>query len=411
MDKKKWREVLKALAGMEAGPRGRLLRRIPPPGLRGFGEAWPWQAHGGQEEPAAEERPGGWRVWLLMAGRGFGKTRTGAEWVWARVRETPRARIALVGGNLGEIERVMVKGPSGILATAGTGEGALWRPGSRTLYFSCGAQAFAYSAERPEALRGPEHHYAWCDELAKWRRGDESWDNLMLGLRLGERPRALVTTTPRPVALLRRVKGLADCIETNGRTAENLHLPPAWLAAAAADYGGTRLGRQELDGMLFEDVAGALFPRALIEEARDEAPAAAERMERIVVGVDPPASAGGACGIVVCGADADGTVHVLADLSVAGRRPEGWAAAAAGAAEAWGADRVIAEANNGGDMVESVLCQTAPALPVRLVRASRGKAARAEPVAALFERGKARLAGRFPELEDELCGAGRGRAL
>ncbi|HEX8527065.1 terminase large subunit domain-containing protein, partial [Allosphingosinicella sp.] len=332
---------------------------------------------------------------------GFGKTRAGAEWVWARVREVPGARIALVGGNLGEVEKVMVTGPSGLIATAGTGEKAVWSPGKRMLSLPNGARAFAYSAERPEALRGPEHHFAWCDELAKWRRADETWDNLMLGLRLGERPRTLVTTTPRPVPLLKRIKALDGLAETGGRSDENLHLPADALAAWKAAYGRTRLARQELEGVLFDDAAGSLWPRAMIEASRGSPRGA---MGRVVIGVDPPASAEGVCGISVCGSGGDGCLWVLADLSAGGLRPEGWASKAAAAAGAWEADRVVAEANNGGDMVESVLRNVAPGLAVKLVHASRGKVTRAEPVASLFETGKARFAGVFPELEDELAG-------
>jgi phage terminase large subunit-like protein len=285
------------------------------------------------------------------------------------------------------------------------------------LRFAGGAEAFAYSAAAPEKLRGPEHHFAWADELAKWPagrsgKGEAAWDNLMMGLRLGDWPRAIVTTTPRTVPLVRRLRAQAGIVETRGATAENAHLSEAVRAWLRETYGGTRLGRQELEGMLFEEVAGALFPRALLERCR-VAPLGLARkereMRRIVVGVDPPAGAeGDACGIVVCGLGKDGTIHVLADCSVAGLRPEGWARSVARAAEAWGVDRVVAEKNQGGDMVESVLKGANLALPVKLVHASRGKAARAEPVAALFESERAKLAGCFPELEDELAGLSAG---
>jgi phage terminase large subunit-like protein len=264
-------------------------------------------------------------------------------------------------------------------------------------------------------LRGPEHHFAWADELAKWpmRRADAAWDNLMMGLRLGEQQRVVVTTTPKPVPLLKRVMALDGVATTGGATDENVHLPDAFVRWMRETYGGTRLGRQELGGELIEEVEGALFSRALLEASRavlrdgsstGSAPPQDERFVRIVIGVDPPASTSGTCGIVVCGADANHVLHVLADASVSGATPERWARAVAGAAESWGADRVIAEKNQGGDMVESVLRNAAVMLPVRLVSASRGKVARAEPVAALFEAGRAKLAGRFPELEDELAG-------
>jgi phage terminase large subunit-like protein len=355
-----------------------------------------------------------------MAGRGFGKTRAGAEWVLQRARETPDARIALIGGSRDDVAKVMIEGPSGLVKIAHGGDEVKWKPTLGTVRFSSGAMGFVYSAEAPEGLRGPEHHFAWADELAKWgangksRSADAAWDNLMMGLRQGQKPRVMVTTTPRPVALLTRVKGLAGTAVTHGRMDENVHLPDAFVGWMRETYGGTRLGRQELGGELIEDFEGALFPRELLEAARvplhhpADGPPPPDKLgadfARVVIGVDPPASVGGTCGIVVCGLDSDGVVHVLADASVGRARPERWARAVAGAAELWGADRVIAEKNQGGDMVASVLTTADVSLPVKLVSASRGKVARAEPVAALFENGRAKLAGRFPELEDELAG-------
>jgi len=411
MTRREARALLDALIRMPVEERRLALSRLPPPAFRTLAEEWWWRAHGGQREPlpSAGSGPGEWLIWLLRAGRNFGKTRAGAEWVWARVRETPGALIALVGGNLGEVVRVMIRGPSGLIATAGTGETVRWLPGERTLRFGCGAQAFAYSAERPEALRGPEHDFAWCDELAKWNHADPTWDNLRLGLRRGTRPRLLVTTTPKPVPLLRRIRGLDRFVETLGTTHGNLHSADAFLRAMDSAYGGTRLGRQELDGELIEDVEGALWPRGLIEISRlknRDCPS----FRRVVVGVDPPASAAGTCGISVCALGEDGLCYVLADSSESGLSPEGWARSVARAAETWGADRVVAEANNGGEMVTSVLIGAAPALPVRLVHASRGKVPRAEPVAAAFERGEAKFAGAFPALEDELAGMVMGGA-
>ncbi|MEP7131478.1 MAG: terminase family protein [Sphingomicrobium sp.] len=371
---------------------------------------WSWQAHGGQTEPATE-----WTVWLLMAGRGFGKTRAGAEWVSQQAPQTPNARIALVGGSRDDVAKVMIEGPSGLVKVARVNEQVEWKPSIGTLRFTSGAMAFVYSAEAPEGLRGPEHDFAWADELAKWgangksRSADVAWDNLMMGLRLGDKPRVVVTTTPRPVPLLTRVKGLGGTAVTHGRTDENGHLPDAFVEWMRETYGGTRIGRQELGGELIEEVEGALFSRALLEGARTDPhpsplPQGERELRRIVVGVDPPGSVVGTCGIVVCGLGADEVTYVLADLSIGGASPERWARAVAGAAELWGADRVIAEKNQGGDMVASVLKNADVSLPVKLVNASRGKVARAEPVAALFENGRAKLAGRFPELEDELAG-------
>ena len=370
----------------------------PPVRRRILEEFFHWQTHGGQSEPAGE-----WRVWFLRAGRGFGKTMTGAHWVLDRARETPRAQIALVGGSFDEVRKVMIEGPGGLVAQARCGEPVEWNPTQGIVRFHSGAEAFVYSARAPEKLRGPEHDYAWCDELAKWPRGELAWDNLQMGMRRGTRPRLIVTTTPRPTALVRRVRSLAGTVETTGRTSDNVHSAEAFREWAAETYGGTRLGRQELDGELFSEVEGALWTRDVIEKARQSG--APPRWRRIIVGVDPPLTVDGdACGIVVCALGENDISYVLADCTVAGERPEGWARAVVGAAEAWGADRVVAEKNQGGDMVESVMRNIEAGLPVKLVHAFGSKAARAEPVAALFEAGRAKLAGRFPELEDELAG-------
>jgi phage terminase large subunit-like protein len=390
-----------------------------------------------------------------MGGRGYGKTRAGAQWVH-ELAEAPGLRIALVGPTEDEARSVMVEGASGLLACAPDGGRPDWEPSLGRLSWPNGTRAFVYSAANPEALRGPEHDFAWCDELAKWARAEASWDNLMFGLRRGEHPRALVTTTPRPTPLMRKLAVRSDVALTRGRTSDAASLAPGVVGYLTGLYGGTRLGRQELDGELIDDVEGSLWPRDLIErcraidppraehregdkvkpgggveqENREEnrdsyefsprlAPAAASAGEirncpdffradffrRVVVGVDPPVSAeGDSCGIVVCALGGDGTAYVLEDASVSGRSPEGWARAVAGAAHKWSADRVVAEGNQGGAMVASVLRGADVDLPVRMVHASAGKCARAEPVAALFERGAAKFAGAFPELEDELAG-------
>jgi phage terminase large subunit-like protein len=348
-----------------------------------------------------------WRLWLVMAGRGFGKTRAGAEWVRRLAEDDPRARIALIGATLGEARSVMVEGESGILACCPPARAPLYESSLRRLTWPSGAQAHLYSAGEPESLRGPQHSHAWCDEIAKWDqsggRAESAWDNLLLGLRLGNWPRAVATTTPRAVPLLRRLLGDPAVAVTRGKTFDNKdNLPPGFVGSIKRQYGGTALGRQELEGELLLDLEGALWSRSLIEQCRGEAPAA---LARIVVGVDPPASAkGDECGIVVCGLDEAGIGHVLADCSLARPSPESWARRVAQAARQWGADRVVAEANQGGAMVKAVLHAADCALPVKLVHASRGKAARAEPVAALYEAGRVRHAGMFGRLEDQLCG-------
>ena len=373
------------------------LAGLPGPVLRRIFHEWGWQAHGGQQEPK-----GDWRVWLIMAGRGFGKTLAGAQWVLAQARANPGARIALVGATYDEAIDVMIEGPSGLLALARPDEPMRWERKRRVLTFASGAEARPYSARAAEKLRGPEHDFAWCDELGKWRKGEAAWDNLQMGLRRGDRPRTVITTTPRTVALMRRVRSLRRMVETRGRTADNVHSAEDYRLGMAETYEGSRLGRQELDGEYIEDLEGALWTLETIEKART---AIVPVLKRIVVGVDPPASAhGDACGIVVCGLGGDGIVYVLADCTVAGERPEGWARRVARAAAEWQADKVVAEKNNGGEMVESVMRTVEPDLAVRLVHASEGKTARAEPAAARFETGRAKLAGRFPELEAELAG-------
>ncbi|WP_238475401.1 DNA-packaging protein [Sphingomonas cavernae] len=359
--------------------------------------------------PAQMSPQGDWRVWLVMAGRGFGKTRAGAEWVRAMAQAHPGSRIALVGATIADARAVMVEGTSGLLSITPPHEHLLWAPSLNRLVWRNGAQARLFSAAEPEGLRGPEHDFAWADEIAKWAHGEATWSNLMMTLRKGIRPRVVATTTPRPVPLVRRLIDEPGVVRTGGRTRDNrANLPRAFVEGMEALHGGTRLGRQELDGELIEDVEGALWTRAMIEAcraasldfARDE-----RSFCRVVIGVDPPASAtGDACGIVAVALDGDGYGHVIEDASVERATPECWARAVATCAARHGADRVVAEANNGGAMVKSVLLAADVALPVKLVHASRGKSARAEPVAALYEAGRVFHAGAFPALEDEMCG-------
>jgi len=391
------RDLLAVLARQLPEERARFLASLSATELRALAEDWLSQALPGQTEPA-----GDWRTWVLMAGRGFGKTRAGAEWVLARARAFPNTRIALVGGSLDEVAKVMVEGESGLIACARANEKLSWRPTTGKLRLPGGAIALAYSGASPGRLRGPQHQFAWADELAKWARPEETWNNLQLGLRLGGLQQAVVTTTPQQVAALGQILNAPGTVLGGGRTVDNFYLPDSFISAMLDAYGGTRLGRQELDGELLGEADGALWTRAMIEACRCAMP---ERraLGRVVVAVDPPASAGGdACGIIVCSRMQDGRGIVLADCSIAGERPQGWARRVAAAAEAWAADRVIAEANNGGEMVEDVLRSVSPGLPVKLVHAGRGKGARAEPVAVLFEAKRCLFAGTFPELEDQL---------
>lgn len=391
-------DLLDRLLALTPAERGEAMRAMTEPMRRQLAGYWWLWAQRGQYAP-----PGDWRVWLIRAGRGFGKTRAGSEWLHGLAKAMPEGRFALVGATMDEVRRVMVEGRSGLIATAPPEAPVKWTSTSGEVEFASGAIAYSYSAAAPEALRGPEHHYAWCDELAKWAKGGEAaWDNLMLGLRLGTRPRALVTTTPRPTRLMKKVMALPAMIETRGATRQNVFLPTDFVVAMEAEHGGTRLGRQELNGELIEDLEGALWTRAMIEGCRGQVP---QNVVRVVVGVDPPASAGGdACGIVAVALDAGGVCHVLEDASVRGALPEAWARAVAACCERHGADRVVAEKNQGGDMVRSVLAAADISMPVKLVHASRGKVARAEPVAAAYSHGTVRHAGAFPALEDELCG-------
>jgi phage terminase large subunit-like protein len=365
-------------------------------------ERW---AHENQLEPGSD----GWHTWLMMAGRGFGKTRAGAEWIYRIGNARPGARIALVGATIADARTVMIEGVSGVLAVARLRKGRLaWEPGLGRLSWPNGTVAQIFSGDSADGLRGPEHDFAWCDELAKWREADEAWMNLQFGLRRGSRPRALVTTTPRPMELLRKIGEDPRTITSGGKTSDNINLDDRVIDMLTATYGGTRIGMQELDGEMIADVEGALWNRETIERARRPAFEVGGDLlfDRIVVGVDPPASIGDqadACGIVVAGSK-DNELFVLEDASVQGLSPEGWSNRVAAAAARWGASLVVAEANNGGVMVESVLKAADLGLKVRLVHASRGKCARAEPIALKFEAGKAFFAGVFRELEGELGG-------
>lgn len=361
---------------------------------------WSWWRRADQCPPA-----GDWHVWMLLAGRGFGKTRTGAEWVRDYAEAHPGARIALVAASLHEARQVMVEGESGVLAIAPEAARPEYESSLRRLSWANGTVATLYSAAEPDSLRGPEHSAAWCDEIAKWPQGEAAWDNLMLTMRIGGDPRVVATTTPRGVPLVRRLMTEKGVVTTSGNTRTNRHnLSPQWLTTMDRIYGGTRLGRQELDGELLDDVEGALWTRALVERCRI-AETAIGKPVRVVIGVDPPAtSRGDACGIVVAALLRDGRLAVVEDASVETPLPGAWAQAVAAAAARWGADRIVAESNMGGDMVEATLRQADCTLPVVPVHASVGKARRAEPVAIAYERGDVVHAGVFASLEDQLCG-------
>jgi len=373
-------------------------------------------AHRHQEPPAAANNGAPWSCWLLLGGRGAGKTRTGAEFVRALVHGTaPYAAerhrsIALVGETAHDVREVMIEGPSGLMRSSPRSERPQWTATRKRLQWANGAVAYAFSAEDPEQLRGPEFDAAWCDELAKWNHAQASFDMLQFGLRLGVRPRQLITTTPRPLALIKRLVADPRTAVTRAPTRSNAaHLSPAFLDEILARYAGTRLGRQEIDGEIIEDRPDALWTRSVIEAARV---AAAPPLQRIVIGIDPPGSGrpgADACGIVAAGIAENGVIYVLEDASVQGLPPAGWAAKAVALYRRHKADALIAEVNLGGDMVRAVIQQVDAAVPVKCVHATRGKWLRAEPVAAMYSQGKVKHAGPpLVELEDEMCDFGLG---
>lgn len=358
-----------------------------------------------------EEPP---RTWLVTGGRGAGKTRLGAEWVDAVARGLPPFappgrrlnRLALVGETLADVRDVMIEGPSGIV-----GVSKPWRPryepSRRRLLWENGAVATIFSSEDPESLRGHQFEAAWCDEAAKWRHAEACFDMLQFGLRLGERPRQLVTTTPRPTKLVKQLLADPAALVTRMRTVENAaNLAAGFIKAVTDRYAGSPLGRQELDGELIEDRADALWTRDMIDQAFVGTPG---ELSRIVVAVDPPASSrktSDACGIVAVGMDADGRAVVLADATLSAARPQAWAGRAVALYHALAADCLLVEVNQGGEMAGAVIRTVDAMVPVKPVRAHRGKWLRAEPVAALYQSGKVRHAGRFPALEDEMCDFG-----
>ncbi|TYB89798.1 DNA-packaging protein [Oceaniovalibus sp. ACAM 378] len=358
---------------------------------------------------------GDWRTWVIMGGRGAGKTRAGAEWVRSEVegaRPLDRGRsqrVALVGETFDQVREVMIFGDSGILACCPPDRRPAWESTRRRLVWPNGAVAQAFSAHEPEALRGPQFDAAWVDELAKWKRGEEAWDMLQFALRLGEHPRQCVTTTPKNVAVLKSVLANPSTVQTHASTSANrANLARSFLDEVIARYKNTRLGRQELDGLLLEDAEGALWSMQALEAARVAEPGP---LSRIVVAVDPPVSGtktSDECGILVVGAVMEGDPRdwravVLEDASVAAASPHKWATAAVAAMERWGADRLVAEVNQGGDLVESVVRQVDPLVSYRGVHASRGKIARAEPVAALYEQGRVAHLPGLGVLEEQMC--------
>ncbi len=388
-----------------------ILARLDLVDLAGITHDWLLWARENQLPPT-EAMPE-WRTWIILGGRGAGKTRAGAEWVRriATGMGAPRGargvRIALVGETLNDVRSVMIEGVSGLLAVHPIDERPVFEPSNRRLLWPNGALAQLFSAEEPDGLRGPQFSAAWCDEICKWNHAEETWDMLQFGLRLGESPQQVVTTTPRPTPLLKRLLAETATIVTRTRTVDNaVNLAPGFIRAIEERYAGSALGRQELDGELIEDRGDGLFSRSVIESARvREAPP----LGRIVVAIDPPVTSGkssDACGIVVAGLGEDGRGYVLADRSIQGREPLEWGRIAVAAYHAFDADRLVAEINQGGDLVTTLIAQIDAEVPVTKVRALRGKWLRAEPVAALYAQGRISHVGVHAKLEDEMCDFG-----
>lgn len=363
--------------------------------------AYDWQFW---SRPNQRAPKGGWSTWLMLAGRGFGKTRAGAEWVRSMAESGTAKRIALVAPTLHDARAVMVEGDSGLLAICPPWAMPKFEPSKRTLTWPNGTIATLFGAEEPERLRGPQHDIAWCDELCAWKQADMTYDMLLFGLRLGRKPRTLITTTPRAIPLLKRLAAADKTVITKGTTFDNLkNLAPSFARDIVARYKGTRIGRQELMAELLEDTPGALWQRSTIDSNRVEHH---PPLIRIVVAVDPPASMGenaDECGIIAAGLAADGTAYVIDDKSIQGLSPHGWAARAVSLYHTFEADRMVAEVNMGGAMVEAIMREIDPSIAYRGVHAARGKMVRAEPVAALYEQGRVKHYGAFSALEDQMC--------
>jgi phage terminase large subunit-like protein len=370
-------------------------------------------AHPHQEHRETGNNGAAWTTWLMLGGRGAGKTRAGAEWVRAMVHGMPpwtgraHGRVALVGETIHDAREVMVEGESGLLRTSPLEQRPEWIPTRRLLQWPNGAVGQVFSADDPESLRGPQFEAAWCDELAKWRYAEATFDMLQFALRLGKQPRQLITTTPRPLPVIKRLIVDPRTRVTRAPTRANKNfLSPAFLETVVGRYAGTRLGRQELDGELIEDRPDALWSRALIEGCRVTA---APALSTIMVAIDPPGTSrqgADACGIVAVGRATSGMYFVLEDASQAGLTPQAWATRAVALYRRLNANSLVAEVNMGGEMVRSVLRQVDNSVPLKEVHARRGKYLRAEPVAALYEQGKVKHVGCFPLLEDEMCDFG-----
>lgn len=375
------------------------LAQLTPDEIRAVNSGWHHWRRPDQTPP-----DGDWSLWLFMGGRGAGKTKAGAEWVNAMVASGGARRIGLIGETMHDARSVMVEGQSGLLNPHDAGMRPRFEPSKRRLSWVNGAEAFLFSAEDPEQLRGPEFDLVWADEFAKWRHPEAVFDMVQFGLRLGTRPRMMVTTTPRNIPALKRMLVDPKVVVTTARTQDNArHLPARFIERVTQFYGGSRLGRQELSAEILEDDERALWKRGWIDAARVRV---VPELVRVVVAVDPPVTAGrrsDACGIVVAGRAGDGALYVLADRTVQGMSPQGWALRAGAAVSAYGAQAVVVETNQGGDLVTALMKEAAPGVRVMPVRATLSKRERAVPVSVLYEQGRVHHVGSLAALEDEMC--------
>jgi predicted phage terminase large subunit-like protein len=397
------------VASWPAAEREAWLASLTPPERKHLLYDWDYWARDKQIQPEGE-----WATWLIMAGRGFGKTRTGSEWIRQKIESGRYSRAALVARTAPDGRDVLVEGVSGILKTSSPRFRPIYTPSKRRITWPNGAIATVYSADEPDLLRGPEHDIAWCDELAAWRY-PETWDMLQFGLRIGPDPRAIVTTTPRPTKLVKEIKNDSSTRLTVGSTYENVgNLAPKFFTQIVKKFQGTRLGRQELLAELLDDNPDALWKRGLIDYTRwklgvDGRAQVLPQLERIVVAIDPATTdseTSNETGIIVVGRDKKGHGYVLDDASLRGT-PDEWGSAALRAYFKWDADRIIGETNQGGQMVENVMRTVAKtagrSVSYKGVRASRGKLTRAEPVSAIYEQGLIHHVGVFATLEDQMC--------
>lgn len=346
---------------------------------------------------------GDWLFWFIMSGRGWGKTRTAAEWVRSQVENQGKRRIALVGATSADVRDTMITGVSGLLNICPPWNKPEYVPSKRCLIWPNGAIAVAYSAEKPDRLRGPSHDAAWADELASWQRVQETWDMLMFGLRIGSKPQCIISSTPRPIKLVKELVKDKNTVITGGDTFENrMNLAPAFFERIIQKYKGTRLGRQEIYAEILDDNPDALFNRDDIDKYRVEC---APELHLVSVGVDPAVTSNensDDTGIIVAGKDKGDHYYVLADYTCH-VSPEKWARRCVNAYNDHQANRIVPEVNNGGDMVKALMKAVDPSVRVRQVRATRGKQLRAEPISALYEQGRVHHVGIFSKLEDEQC--------